>query len=145
MSKGRKPPSVPALTDPDIAHLKWIQGNSTELARTRLRSIVSTDAAPLSSKKKTRNHPGLPHATKPLSTCSQPEASGRMKRPQTRCIRTIQHTNLSWSSYTTAARPVHTRLALSRWVIRSRLKPPSPTPRAAGGILAAHVVCKGAR
>jgi hypothetical protein len=38
MGKGHKrpPPPVPALTDQDIAHLKWIQRNSTELARSAL-------------------------------------------------------------------------------------------------------------
>jgi hypothetical protein len=38
MSKGRKrpPPPPPAPTDQDIAHLKWIQRNSTELARSAL-------------------------------------------------------------------------------------------------------------
>ena len=38
MSKGQKrsPPSVPALTDQDIAHVKWIQRNGTELARSAL-------------------------------------------------------------------------------------------------------------
>jgi hypothetical protein len=63
------------------------------------------------AKKKTRNQPGLPHATRPLSTCSQPETSGRMKRPQAGFIDTILHTSLSWSSSTSAAQPVHTRLA----------------------------------
>src|SRR3954452_14914904 len=38
MSKGQKrsPPSLPALTDQDTAHLKWIQRNGTELARSAL-------------------------------------------------------------------------------------------------------------
>ena len=38
MSKGQKrpPPPPPALTDQDIAHLKWIQRNSTALARSAL-------------------------------------------------------------------------------------------------------------
>jgi hypothetical protein len=38
MRKGqrRAPPPVPALTDQDIAHLKWIQRNGTELARSAL-------------------------------------------------------------------------------------------------------------
>src|SRR5215213_12002607 len=93
----------------------------------RLCSIASTDAAHLSSKKKTHNHPGQLHTTKPLSTCSQPEAYGRMKRPQTGCIPTIQHTNVSWCSCTTVAQPIHTRLALSRSAIRSQLKLASPS------------------
>jgi hypothetical protein len=38
MSKGRKPepPPTPALTEQDIAHLNWIQRNSTQLARSAL-------------------------------------------------------------------------------------------------------------
>jgi hypothetical protein len=38
MGKGRKrpPPPPPALTKQDIAHLQWIQRNSTELARSAL-------------------------------------------------------------------------------------------------------------
>ena len=38
MSKGQKrsPPSLPALTDQDIAHVNWIQRNGTELARSAL-------------------------------------------------------------------------------------------------------------
>jgi hypothetical protein len=38
MSKGQKrlPPAPPILTDQDITHIKWIQRNSTELARSAL-------------------------------------------------------------------------------------------------------------
>jgi hypothetical protein len=39
MSKGQKrsPPPAPALTEKDIAHLNWIQRNSTHLARSALK------------------------------------------------------------------------------------------------------------
>jgi hypothetical protein len=38
MGKGqkRRPPAAPALTEQDIAHLNWIQRNSTPLARSAL-------------------------------------------------------------------------------------------------------------
>jgi hypothetical protein len=36
MSKGRKRPPPPTLTEQDIAHLNWIQRNSTDLVRSAL-------------------------------------------------------------------------------------------------------------
>jgi hypothetical protein len=36
MSKRRKPPPPPALTQQDIAHLNWIQHNSTNLVRSAI-------------------------------------------------------------------------------------------------------------